>query len=354
MSKMFEPLSLGNISLENRVVMAPMTRNRATVDGQATELMATYYAQRASAGLIITEGIQPSVVGQGFMNTPGLHDDKQTESWKQVTGAVHKAGGKIVAQIMHAGRIGHPSLYPSAHASIGPSSIAAQGQTFTPGGMVDYPTPIEMGAGDIKQVIQDFVTVSRNAIAAGFDGVEIHAANGFLLHQFMSDNANRRSDGYGGGIAARTRLTVEVADAVVDAIGAGKTGMRISPANPFNDIVENDTPALYLDLLARLPKLAFLHVMEANNRPQTQEIREQWKGGLLLNPHETPQSGPVSPEIAAPILEADLADAICFGYMFIANPDLPARIKAGGPYGTADADTFYGGDHRGYTDYATL
>ncbi len=354
MRKMFKPIVLGEIPLKNRLIMAPMTRNRSTVDGLATELMATYYAQRTCAGLIITEGIQPSIVGQGFMNTPGLHDEKQVDSWKQVTQAVHQAGGRIVAQLMHSGRIGHPALYPSAHRPFGPSAIAARGKTFTPDGMFDYPVPTELSAEGIAQTIQDFATAASNAIAAGFDGVEIHAGNGFLLHQFLSDNANQRIDDYGGSVSARTRLVVEVAEAVVHAIGVGKTGMRISPANSYNDIFERDTSSLYRELLSRLPDMAFLHIMEANNREQTRAIREQWRGPLILNPHETPESGPVSPEIAESILESELADAVCFGALFLANPDLIARIKEGGPYNVVDGNTLYGGDHRGYTDYPFL
>jgi N-ethylmaleimide reductase len=354
MSKMFDTITLGDISLKNRLIMAPMSRNRATVDGKATELMATYYAQRASAGLIISEGIQPSIVGQGFMNSPGLHSEKQVDSWKQVTQAVHKTGGRIVAQLMHSGRIGHPALYPSAHQSVGPSAIAAKGQTFTPDGMLDYPVPVELTKQGIEQTIKDFATSARNAIDAGFDGVEIHAGNGFLLHQFLSDNTNQRTDEYGGSVAARTRFVVEVVEAVVEAISVDKTGIRISPQNPYNGISESDTISLYQDLLSRMPNLAFLHIMEANNRMQTLAIREQWQGFLILNPHETQQSGPVTPEIAEAILESGLADAVCFGSLFLSNPDLVTRIKVRGPFNEVDGDTLYGGDHHGYTDYPTL
>ncbi|WP_431784456.1 alkene reductase [Streptomyces chumphonensis] len=351
---LFEPLTLGKIALRNRLVMAPMTRNRATVDGLATPLMAEYYAQRAQAGLIVTEGVQPSQVGQGFLNTPGLHTDEQTASWRQVTDAVHAAGGRIVVQLMHSGRIGHPSLYPSAHRSVAPSPLAAGGQCFTPQGMTDYEVPHELTVEEIAATVADFADASRRAVDAGFDGVELHAGNGFLLHQFLSDNTNHRTDGYGGDLAGRVRLTVEVAEAAAEAIGADRVGLRISPANPYNDIVEGDTDELYGALLPALPPLAFLHVMEAQCRPVTRTVREAWQGALVLNPHRDAQAGAVTPEVAAEALEEGLADAVALGALFLANPDLPARIRAGGPYNTLDEGTFYGGDHRGYTDYPTL
>ncbi|WP_298770981.1 alkene reductase [uncultured Shewanella sp.] len=354
MKKLFNTTHLGSLKLENKIIMAPMSRNRATNDGLATDLMATYYAQRASAGMIISEGIQPSVQGQGFMNSPGLHSKQQKESWRKVTHSVHNEGGLIVAQLMHSGRIGHPSLYESAHQSVAPSAIAAKGQTFTPNGMQDYLPPKTLSQNEIKKCIQDFVLAARNAIDAGFDGVEIHAGNGFLLHQFMASNTNIRTDAYGGSIENRNRFVIEVTQAVANAIGADKTGIRISPNNPYNDIEETDSEALYNNLITRLPKLAFLHVMEANNREQTLKIRHQWQGPFILNPHKTQEEGAVTPEIAEQVLKDELAEAVCFGSLFIANPDLVNRIKVGAPFNTFDAGTFYGGDHRGYTDYPNL
>ncbi|MEE1931496.1 alkene reductase [Streptomyces sp. TRM 70351] len=353
MSTLFEPVTLGKITLSNRLVMAPMSRNRATADGEATELMATYYAQRAGAGLIVSEGVQPSAVGQGFMNTPGLHSAAQVSSWMPVADAVHHAGGRIVAQLMHAGRIGHPSLYPSGHQSVAPSAIAAAGQCFGPDGPLDYPVPHALTADEIAATVRDFATAARNAVDAGFDGVEVHAGNGFLLHQFLSDRTNHRTDAYGGSLDRRVRFTREVADAVSDAIGADRVGLRISPGNPYNDMAESDTAELYDTLLAALPPLAYLHVMEAGDRPRTRAVRERWQGALILNPHRTPDAGPVTPETAAEVLEEGLADAVGLGALFLANPDLPERIRAGGPYNAVDESTFYGGDHRGYTDYPT-
>lgn len=353
-STLFDPLTVGKLTLDNRLVMAPMTRNRATVDGLATELMAEYYAQRAGAGLIISEGIQPSVVGQGFMNTPGLHSAEQTASWRAVTDAVHRAGGRIVAQLIHSGRIGHPSLYPSAHQSVAPSPIAAAGQQFTPWGMREYPVPRELTVAEIARTVEDFVTASRNAVDAGFDGVELHAGNGFLLHQFLSDNTNHRTDGYGGSTAARIRFTVEVVQAVAEAIGEDRLGVRISPANPYNDIAEGDPAELYAALVPALPPIAFLHVMEAGDRARTRAIRELWNGALIVNPHPDADSFPATVEIAVRTLEDGVADAVCLGALFLANPDLPERVRVGGPYNLPDEATFYGGDHRGYTDYAPL
>ncbi|MFF1925107.1 alkene reductase [Streptomyces sp. NPDC058221] len=354
MTSLFDSALFGKIQLNNRLVMAPMTRNRAKPCGGATELMAQYYAQRASAGLIITEGIQPSAVGQGFMNTPGLHHPEQVRTWRTVTDAVHAAGGAIVAQLMHAGRIGHPSLYAGAHQSVAPSAIAAAGQCFTPSGPLDYPTPRELTPDKIAETVSDFASAARNAIEAGFDGVEIHAGNGFLLHQFLAENTNHRTDAYGGPIANRIRFTLEVTEAVVNAIGNERTSMRLSPANPYNDISEGDSEGLYGALVPALPELAFLEVCEIVTRPVTQAIRQAWEGNLILNPHMTPDSFPASAEAARSVLEEDLADAVSLGALFLANPDLPARIEAGSPFNATDEATFYGGDHRGYTDYTFL
>nr|WP_296767425.1 alkene reductase [Rhodococcus sp. (in: high G+C Gram-positive bacteria)] len=354
MTTIFEPTDLGAIELKNRLVMAPMTRNRATIDGCATPSMATYYAQRASAGLIVTEGIQPSVVGQGFTATPGLHSAEQIDSWRAVTDGVHAAGGRIVAQLMHSGRIGHPSLYPSAHMSVAPSAIAAAGTCFSPAGPVDYPTPTALSVDDIEQATADFVSAAEGAIDAGFDGVEIHAGNGFLLHQFLADNTNVRTDAYGGSIQSRVRFPAEVIDAVAAAIGADRVGVRISPANPYNDIAESDTLDLYRHFVDRLPGLSYLHVMESGNRSVTTALREQWTGALVLNPHEHADSGPVTAEIADGVLATGVADAVCFGALFLANPDLPARIQSGGPYNALDDTALYGGGDAGYIDYPVL
>nr|WP_221471471.1 alkene reductase [Amycolatopsis umgeniensis] len=348
-------MTAGKLDLPNRLVMAPMTRSRAH-DGLVTELTAEYYAQRAAAGLIISEATQISEIGQGYIQTPGLHSAEQVEAWRVVTDAVHAGGGRIVAQLVHCGRIGHPSLYPDAGLPLGPSPIASGEQLFTPDGMLDHPTPREMTPDDIGRTVADFAAAARNAIEAGFDGVELHAANGFLLHQFLADGTNKRSDGYGGSIAGRTRLTLEVARAVSDAIGPDRVGIRLSPGVTYNGMAESDTAELYTALVAALAplSLAYLHVAEFLTRDITRLIRAQWPGALILNPHPTADSFPGTAEIGAEALRDGVADAISLAELWLANPDLPARIQTGGPYAEADKATFYGGDHRGYTDYPTL
>ncbi|MFD2179223.1 alkene reductase [Veronia pacifica] len=351
MSTLFTATSYGAISVKNRFVMAPMSRNRATFEGLPTPIMATYYGQRAGAGMIVSEGIQPDIQGQGFMNSPGLHSEAQVEAWRAVTAEVKRQGGKMVAQLMHCGRIGHPSLYPSAHQPLAPSAIKAAGQTFTPSGMADFPVPKAMTDEDIHAAIQGFATAAANAIRAGFDGVEIHAGNGFLLHQFMASNTNCREDNYGGSMENRLRFTLEVVDAVVKEIGADRTGIRLSPANPYNDIVEEDTEALYSALVDALPELAFVHIMEANVRAITEILKTKLTSPLILNPHEHAADGPVGGEIADKVLDAALCSGVAFGALFIANPDLVGRIRMNGPLNDLDPNTLYGGDHKGYTDY---
>ncbi|HEY8718055.1 alkene reductase [Pengzhenrongella sp.] len=354
MSTAFDPVTVGGRTLANRIVMSPMTRSRAFGPGATpTELMATYYAQRASAGLIITEGIQPSFVGQGYPDTPGLHSEAQVQEWAKITAAVHENGGLIFAQLMHSGRIGHSSLYAEPMNPVGPSPVAAKGSSYTHDGPKDLPTPRELTAADIAETIADFVSAARNAIAAGFDGVELHGANGYLLHQFLSTNANLRDDEWGGSVESRIRLTVEVARAVVDAIGADRTGLRISPANPINDIVEDDYQATYPALLAALNPLglAFLHVLESADLELTAQLRAQWNGTFLLNP-ATPGSFTGLDQLR--LIEDGAADLLSFGALFLANPDLPARLAVGGPFNAPDFSTAFGGDAHGFTDYPTL
>ncbi|TMP30410.1 alkene reductase [Pseudoalteromonas rubra] len=355
MHTLFEPVQYGSIATSNRFVMAPMSRNRATEQGHATALMATYYGQRASAGLIISEGIQPSQVGQGYMNSPGLHTLQQAKSWLQVTDSVHAQGGKIVAQLMHCGRIGHPSLYPSAHQSVAPSAITAQGQTYTPDGMKDFAPPRALAMDEIQSTISDYVQAARYAIMGGFDGVEIHAGNGFLPHQFLANNTNLRQDNYGGSIENRTRFTLEIVAAVSDAIGADCIGLRISPHNTFNDIAETDSEQLYSALIQALPtELAYLHIMEAACRETSDAIRRLWKGALILNPHNHWEDGPVTPAIADKVLQQDLCDGVSLGALFVANPDLVDRARLNAPLNNMDDSTLYGGGAKGYTDYPTL
>ncbi|EME97226.1 alkene reductase [Streptomyces mobaraensis NBRC 13819 = DSM 40847] len=357
MTSAFEPIELGGKRLANRIAMAPMTRSRAFGPGAApTPSTATYYAQRASAGLIVTEGVQPSVVGQGYPDTPGLHSAEQVAAWRTVTDAVHREGGTIFAQLMHTGRIGHRSLLPDGLAPVAPSAVTPKGRVFTHEGPRDFETPEALDEAGIRATIADFAAAARNAIAAGFDGVEVHGANGYLVHQFLAPNANRRTDGWGGSVEGRVRFAVEVVTAVAEAVGAERTGLRISPGNPFNDIAENDRDDLeetYGTLLERLAPLglAYLHLMEGPDRDLTPRLRKEWPGTFLLNPFNAP--GFTGPEALA-LVENGAADMVVFGALFLANPDLPRRLRVGGPFNTPDRATFYGGGDQGYTDYPAL
>ncbi|MFF4189588.1 alkene reductase [Nonomuraea sp. NPDC001831] len=349
---LFDSVTLGKLDLPNRLAMSPMTRSRS-YDGLASELMVEYYAQRAGAGLIITEGIQPSVIGQGSINTPGLHTDEQVASWRKVTDAVHDRAGRIFAQLWHSGRVAHSSLYPDGRLPVAPSAVPSGGHMISHRGeQLDHPTPHALTLHEIAETIADFVAAARNAMAAGFDGVELHAANGYLIHQFLSDNVNLRDDEYG----ERTRFALDVTHAVANAIGPERTGIHLSPANPYNGIEERDPSTLYTSLLGALrPDLAYVHLLEIGNRPLTKHLRSVWPGTLVLNPHTgiKPVAGMfASAEEAAAALP--VADIIALGGLWLANPDLPARIWAGGPYNEPDPETFYGGDRRGYTDYPPL
>ncbi|MEW2131082.1 alkene reductase [Streptomyces sp. NPDC005435] len=348
----FDSVTVGKTKLANRIAMAPMTRSRA-YDGLPSELTVEYYAQRASAGLIITEGIQPSVVGQGYPFTPGLHSAEQVAAWRKVTDAVHAKGGKIFAQIMHTGRIGHPVLLPDGLVPVGPSAVAAEGQGFTPEGPKDFVVPRELTGADIEQTITDHVTASRNAIEAGFDGVELHGANGYLIQQFLAPNSNRRTDAWGGSVKGRIRFAVEVTSAVADAIGAERLGLRLSPGSTLNDIHEPDPRPTYEALVRRLAPLglAYLHVLEAGDRDVTLSLRGLFPGTFVLNPNTGER--PTGPEDLV-LIEDGTTDVLAFGRLFLANPDLPARLAADGPFNTADPATFYGGDATGYTDYPAL
>ncbi|POM26773.1 N-ethylmaleimide reductase [Actinomadura rubteroloni] len=351
---LFSPVTVGKLTLPNRIVMAPMTRSRADEEGNVQPLTAEYYAQRASAGLIISEAVQPSRRAQGYVWTPGLHEDSHVTAWRTVTDAVHAAGGRIFAQIMHSGRVGHPVLQPDGALPLGPSPLASGEKLFTPDGLLDHPVPEEMTTDDIAQAVREFADAARNAVAAGFDGVELHGANGYLIQQFLADGSNVRTDAYGGSIPNRIRFAVEVVAATVEAIGAERVGLRVSPGGRANGLSESDTDELYAALVAAVAPygLAYLHIMETGDRATTRRIRAAWPGTLLLNPHPTPESFPSKPEYGVAALADGDADAVVFGELWIGNPDLPARIKAGGPYNAADPSLFFGGDHHGYTDYA--
>lgn len=346
---LWDPINVGDLTLGHRLAMAPMTRDRSRPDGVPTELNVTYYAQRASTALIITEGTQPSADGQGYLLTPGIYTDEQIEGWRQVTDAVHQAGGQIVIQLMHVGRVSHPDNTPHGRQPVGPSAVTPASPMFTAAGMQAIPEPRALSTEEAVAIVDEFRHAAKSAITAGADGVEIHGANGYLLQQFLSSNANQRTDLYGGSIDNRIRLVVEVATAIADEIGAGRTGIRISPSNPFNDITEHDTPELYRALVTALAplNLAYLHVMSKDD-DLLAELRAAWPTALLLN------RGGADLETRIRDLDSGLADVITLGSLTLANPDLVDRIKTGAPLNTPDPTTFYGGDERGYTDYPTL
>lgn len=352
MTTAFDPIDLSGTQLANRIAMAPMTRSRSYGPSHVpTDAVAEYYAQRASAGLIITEGIQPSVIGQGYPDTPGLHSEEQIAGWRKVTDAVHAKGGKIFAQIMHAGRIGHPDLLPDGLIPVSASAVAAQGKVYLHDGPKDLVTPHELTADEVRGTIADFVSAARNAIEAGFDGVELHGANGYLIHQFLAPGSNHRTDEWGGSVEGRIRFAVEVVRAVAAEIGAARTAIRLSPGNPLNDITEPDPDETYIALVRELEPigLGYVHLVE-NTRDLTLTLRKSFSGTLILN---AKTEGPTSPDELV-LIEDGVADLISYGMLFLANPDLPARLKAGGPYNAADSASFFGGDEKGFTDYPAL
>lgn len=355
MTSAFDSFDLAGIPLNNRIVMAPMTRSRACADGQlATDLMATYYAQRAGAGLIITEGTQPSVVGQGFPNTPGLHSPEQVTAWRRVTDAVHARGGTIFVQLMHAGRIGDPDLLPGELIPVAPSAVRAHGDIYTHAGPKPYVTPHALTAAEIAATTADYAQAARNAIAAGFDGVEIHGGYGYLIHQFLAPNTNLRTDEWGGSLAGQTRFAVEVAQAVAAAIGAERTGIRLTPGAPMGDIAEPEPDETYATLVAALAPLglAYLHVVEQpGQRGLINRLRAHWPGAFILNPDSTPAA--TGPEALA-LIENGTTDLVSFGYLALANPDFVDRLATDGPFNEPDHATAFGGDHLGYTDYPAL
>jgi N-ethylmaleimide reductase len=352
---LFEPYERGTLRTAHRVAMAPLTRNRAkgTVPG---ELNATYYAQRADAAILITEGTHPAAVGQGYLDIAGLHSDEQQAGWAQVADAVHAAGdARLFIQLMHCGRVAHP-VYTDGETPVAPSAIRHDDQVFTPDGMQDYVTPRALATEELATVRDQYVDAARRAIAAGADGVELHAANGYLLHQFLSENTNTRSDGYGTDVAGRIRFVVEVAEAVTAAIGAERTGIRLSPGHEFNGIEEADPRATYDALLRALAPLglAYAHVMETE--PYTgystlEQARALWPGTLIANAGFSEE---FDVEGADALIADGKADLVAFGRRFLANPDLPARLRQGAALNAPDEDTFYSGGAKGYTDYPRL
>ncbi len=348
-TSLWNPITIGEIHLEHRLAMAPMTRSRSTPEGVPTGMNAEYYAQRVSTALTITEGTQPSDDGQGYLLTPGIHTDEHIAGWRRITDEVHGAGGRIVIQLMHVGRVAHPSNTPHGRQPVAPSVVKPDGKMFTASGPQEMPEPRALSEQEITDTVRDFRRAAA-AIADGADGVEIHGANGYLVQQFLASNANQRTDRYGGSIPNRIRFAVEVASAVAEKIGPGRTGIRISPGSTFNDIVEDDVPELYGALVAALAPLdlAYLHLLHGGDEDMLAAIRRDWPGALVLN-----RPG-ADIETRAEDVEGGLADVIAVGTMVLANPDLVARVKSGAPLNEPDKSTFYGGDERGYTDYPTL
>ncbi|EUJ10884.1 NADH:flavin oxidoreductase [Methylophilaceae bacterium 11] len=357
MSKdLFSPVVLGSISLKNRIVMAPLTRNRAGEGGVPQAINATYYAQRASAGLIVTEATPISAMGHGYPALPGIYTDAQVAGWKKVTDAVHAKGGKIVIQLWHVGRISHPSLLPNQALPVAPSAIKPAGQAFTYQGLVDYVEPRALDASELPAIVQDYVHATKSAVAAGFDGVEIHAANGYLLDQFLRDGANHRTDQYGGSIENRARLLLEVTQAVVNVIGADKVGVRVSPVNPFNDMNDSNPQAVFNYVANALNQfnLAYLHAVEGGIHGGGKAdpfdfsvFRKQFKGAYMANLSYDKKRGNQA-------VASGHADVVAYGVPYIANPDLVERFQQDAPLNEADSNTFYGGAEQGYTDYPAL
>ncbi len=354
---LFDSVRLGPYTLTNRIVMAPLTRSRADDAGVPGALQATYYAQRASAGLIISEATNISAQGKGYIRTPGIWTKAQVEGWKLTTKAVHDKGGRIFLQLWHVGRISHPDLQPGGALPVAPSAVRAKGQTYTHGGFKDHVTPRALLTDEIPGIIKDYAHAAQGALDAGFDGVEIHSANGYLLQQFLSDKTNKRTDRYGGSIENRTRLVIEVTDAVIKVWGADRVGIRISPLTTFSDIGDSNPEPLYLSLVEQLNPfgLAYLHVIEGETRGERhpaggfdlQSLRRAFKGLYVANNNYTL-------ELALEARAKDLADLICFGRPFISNPDLVARLRAGAPLAEPDPATFYAGEEKGYIDYPTM
>jgi N-ethylmaleimide reductase len=358
MTLLFSSAKLGNITLSNRIAMAPLTRQRADEKGVPKPFVADYYAQRASVGLIIAEGTQPSWMGQGYCRTPGIHTPEQSAAWRKVTDAVHAKGGKIFLQIMHTGRIAHELNRAIADAPVAPSALKAPGQMWTDQKqMQDHTAPRALETAEVLQIVEEFAAGAQLAIASGFDGVEVHAANGYLLNQFLATNTNQRTDRYGGSLQNRIRVVVEAVEAVSAAIGANRTGLRVSPGHMFNDLVDANPIETHMALLGALKTegMAYTHVMlphafapELNNAGEPSAIlptlRPHVKGTLVA-------AGLLTPESAEKMLGEGLIDIACFGRPFIANPDYVERIKSGKPLAEANADLFYTPGQEGYSDY---
>ncbi|MGW6402429.1 alkene reductase [Streptomyces sp. NPDC055134] len=357
-SRLFETARLGTLTLPNRLVMAPMTRNRASADGVPQPVMATYYAQRATAGLIIAEASTPNAVGQTYANITAIHNEAHVEGWRHVTDEVRAAGGRMFLQLQHGGRIGHPDN-SGGLTPVAPSPVPLPDTIHTPTGHQPAVVPKKMTADDIRSTVADFAEAARKAVAAGFEGVEVHGANGYLLHQFLGQGTNHRTDAYGGSVEGRIRFVVEVVRAVADAIGPERVGLRISPGLTVNGMDEGDTDDIYpalADALADLD-LAYLHIVFADpDNPLFQDLRKRWTGTLIANPVLPPERIPADGgRHEGERLLAAGADLVALGRPFLANPDLVERLRVGAPLNQVrDRYLMYVGGETGYTDYPSL
>lgn len=351
---LFSNLSIGKYTLRNRIVMAPMTRSRAVENGCANDLMAEYYAQRATAGLIISEASQISPMAIGYPCTPGIYTNEQIKSWEKVTNAVHKQGGLIFLQLWHVGRISHSSFL-EGNLPVAPSAIKPSGEHFTFDGMKPYEIPKALSIYEIKEIVQEYAQAAQNAIAAGFDGVEIHGANGYLIDQFLKDGTNKRNDEYGGTIENRSKFLFEILKAVSNAIGHDKTALRLSPSGTFNDMSDSNPQEHFKYICKKLNDydLAYLHIMDAlegdirhgANVVELKYLRDAYNGVLITN-------GGYDKDRGNQTIENHLADAVAYGVLFISNPDLPQRFKINAPLNGVDPKVFYTQDAKGYTDYS--
>ncbi len=354
---LFSPLQLGSCALTNRIVMAPMTRNRAAEGNIPQEINRLYYEQRASAGLIITEGAQISPQGAGYPFTPGIYNNEQVSGWKKITTAIHQKGSHIFIQLWHVGRISHPSLQPDNALPVAPSPIKPDGDAFTYSGLQPFVQPHALETGEIDNIIDDYRQAARHALDAGFDGVEIHAANGYLIDQFLRDGSNNRTDEYGGSLENRSRFLLQVLEAVTSVCDSQRVGVRLSPLNSFNSMHDSDPTTLFSYVVQQLKplKLAYLHILEGSMSPLPEadktfdykKLAALYDGIYMANHGYDRQS-------ADEAIKSGTADLVSFGIPYIANPDLVERLKADALLNTADQASFYGGDEKGYTDYSFL
>jgi len=348
MTTLFDPLRVGNLELDNRIIMAPMTRGRANDEGIQPPYAAEYYSQRASAGLIISEATNISPMAKGYVRTPGIYTEEQVESWRPIPEAVHARGGRIFLQVFHTGRIALPDFLPEHTEPVAPSAVRAKGQNYTDEGMKEFVTPREITREEIAQTVRDFAAAATNAITAGFDGVELHAASGYIVQQFLTTNANLRSDEYGGSIENRARFLFEVLDAMIAAVGHERVGVKFSPNIPFNDVEETDADVLYPYILEWLNarNIAYVHVADSTGKVHA-KLHAVYRGIYFAGAGFSKESG-------EELVTQGGADAIVFGTKLLANPDLPERFRRNASLNEPDQSTFYVPGERGYTDYPTL